>query len=116
MEQFSGEVEQSLSGIQTLLNRDYEITITLRDLQKSVKETADNRRLQREQEKLEKKRKEEEEGRYQPKVLQRKVSVPKTLKTVKSIDSVIDQLTGLKQDLQDYDELDITFEISDSNE
>ena len=113
MEQFGGEAEQNLSGIQTLLNRDYEITTSLRDLQKSVKETADNRRLQREQEKLEKKKKQEEEGTYKPKVLQRKVAVPKVLETTKAIDGVIDQLTELKQELQDYDELDISFELSD---
>ena len=113
LEQFGGEAEQNLSGIKTLLNRDYEITSSLRDLQKSVKETAENRRLQREQEKLEKKKKEEEEGTYQPKVLQRKVAVPKALKTTEAIDGVIDQLTELKQELQDYDELDISFELSD---
>ena len=113
LEQFGGEAEKNLSGIQTLLNRDYEITTSLRDLQKSVKETADNRRLQREQEKLEKKKKEEEEGTYQPKVLQRKVAVPKALKTTEAIDGVIDQLTELKQELHDYDELDISFELSD---
>lgn len=113
LEQFGGEAEQNLSGIQTLLNHDYEITTSLRDLQKSVKETADKRRLQREQEKLEKKKKEEEEGTYQPKVLQRKLAVPKALKTAEAIDSVIDQLTELRQELQDYDELDISFELSD---
>jgi len=114
LEQFGGEVEQSLSGIQTLLNRDYEITTSLRGLQQSVKETSDNRRLQREQEKLEKKKKEKEEGIYQPKVLQRKVAVPKALKTAASIDGVINQLTELKQELRDYDELDISFELLDS--
>lgn len=114
LEQFSGEVELSLSGIQTLLNRDYEITTSLRQLQQSVNETAENRRLKREQEKLEKKKKEEEEGTYQPKVLQRKVAVPKSIKTAASIDGVITQLTELKQELQDYDELDISFELSGS--
>lgn len=113
LEQFGGEAEKNLSGIKTLLNRVYEITTSLGDLQKSVKETAENRRLQREQEKLEKKKKEEEEGTYQPKVLQRKVAVPKALKTTQAIDGVIDQLTELKQELQDYDELDISFELSD---
>ena len=113
LERFGGEAEKNLSGIQTLLNRDYEITTSLRDLQKSVKETADNRRLQREQEKLEKKKKQEEEGTYKPKVLQRKVAVPKALKTTGAIDGVIDQLTELKQELQDYDELDISFELLD---
>jgi hypothetical protein len=113
LEQFGGEAKTNLSGIQTLLNRDYAINTSLRDLQKSVKQTAVNRRLQREQEKLEKKKKEEEEGTYQPKVLQRKVVAPKALKTTKAIDGVIDQLTELKLELQDYDELDISFELSD---
>jgi len=112
LEQFAGEAEQNLSGIKTLLNRDFEITNTLRELQHSVKDTAEKRRLQREQERQEKKKKEEEEGTYQPKVLQRKVAVPKALKTAEAIDGVIDQLTELKKDLQDYDELDISFELS----
>ena len=116
LEQFGGEAEKNLSGIQTLLNRNYEINNSLRDLQKSVKETAESRRLQREQEKLEKKKKEEEEGTYQPKVLQRKVAVPKALKTSEAIDGVIDQLTELKQELQDYDELDVSFELSDGKQ
>lgn len=116
LEQFGGEAEKNLSGIKTLLNRDYEITTSLRDLQKSVRETAENRRQQREQEKLEKKKKQEEEGTYKPKVLQRKVAVPKALKTTEAIDSVIDQLTELKQELQDYDELDISFELSDGKQ
>ncbi len=114
LEQFGGEAETNLSGIQTLVKRDYAINTSLRDLQKSVKQTAYNRRLQREQEKLEKKKKEEEEGTYQPKVLQRKVVAPKVLKTAEAIDGVIDQLTELKQELQDYDELDISFELSDA--
>ena len=95
------------------MNRVFEITTSLRNLQKSVRETAENRRLQREQEKLEKKKKQEQEGIYQPKVLQRKVAVPKALKTSEAIDGVIDQLTELKQELQDYDELDVSFELSD---
>ena len=116
LEQFSGEVEQSLIGIQNLLNRDYEITSSLRELQQSVKETADNRRQQREQEIAEKEKKEKEKGIFKPKVYSQKISVPKTLKSKKSIDTVIDQLQEVKQNLEGFHEIDITFEIADSNE
>ena len=62
LEKFGGEVEQTLAGIQTLLNREYEVNTTLRSLQKSVKETAEQRRLQREKEKQERQIKEKEKG------------------------------------------------------
>ena len=116
LEQFSGEAEQSLSGIQTLLNRDYEITTSLRQLQQSVKQTADNRRLQREQEIAEIEKKEKEKGTFKPKVYSQKIPVPKTLKSKDAIDSVIDQLQEVKQKLEGFHEIDITFELSDSNE
>jgi hypothetical protein len=116
LEQFSGEVEQSLSGIQTLLNRDYEITTSLRQLQQSVKQTADNRRLQREQEIAEKEKKEKEKGTFKPKVYSQKIPVPKILKSKEAIDTVIDQLQEAKQNLEGFHEIDITFELSDSNE
>ena len=116
LEQFSGDVEQSLSGIQTLLNRDYEITTSLRQLQQSVKQTADNRRLQREQEIAEKEKKEKEKGTFKPKVYSQKIPVPKTLKSKDAIDTVIDQLQEVKQKLEGFHEIDITFELSDSNE
>jgi len=116
LEQYSGEVEQNLNGIQTLLNRDYEITTSLRQLQQSVKQTADNRRLQREQEIAEKDKKEKEKGTFKPKVYSQKIPVPKTLKSKDAIDSVIDQLQKVKQELEGFHEIDITFELSDSNE
>jgi len=116
LEQFNGSVEKNLTGIQQLLNRDYGITNTLRSLQTSVKETAEKRRLLREQEKQQKQTKEKEAGEYVPTVFSRKLSVPKHLKAAQGIDSLINQLQQLKQELNDYDELDITFELSDSNE
>lgn len=112
LEQYAVEAEESLNGIKILLNRDYEITNTLRDLQRSVKETAEDRRLQREQEKHERQAKEKAAGTYQPKVLKRTLAVPRALKSAEAIDGVITQLTELKQDLQDFDELDISFELS----
>jgi hypothetical protein len=114
LEQFGGEVEQTLAGIQLLLNRDYEITSSLRNLQKSVKETAEQRRVQREKEKFEKQKKEKEEGTYKPKVFQRKLAVPKNLKAIEGIDPLISQLQEIKQEADDYDEVDISFELSDS--
>ncbi|WP_299200512.1 BREX system P-loop protein BrxC [uncultured Amphritea sp.] len=116
LEKFSGEVEQSLSGIKTLLNRDYEITTSLRQLQQSVKQTAENRRLQREQEIAEKEKKEKEKGIFKPKVYSQKIPVPKSLKSKDAIDSVIDQLQEVKQKLEGFHEIDIIFEFSDSNE
>jgi len=116
LERFGGEVDQTLAGIQSLLNRDYEVTLTLRDLQRSVKETAEQRRVQREKEKLEKQKKEKEEGTYKPKVYQRRLSVPKLLKTTAGIDDVIGQLEQCKQELDDYDEIDISFELTDRSE
>ncbi|WP_299876416.1 BREX system P-loop protein BrxC [uncultured Cocleimonas sp.] len=114
LEQFSCEVEQNLSGIQTLLNRDYEITTSLRALQQSVKDTAGKRRLQREQEKHDRQVQEKAAGKYNPKVLHRKLTVPKNIKKASSIDSVITELKDLKQELKNYDELDIRIELSDS--
>lgn len=114
LEQFGGEVEQNLAGIQLLLNRDYEVTSTLRCLQKSVKETAEQRRLQRDKEKQERKVQERVAGKYVPKVFQRRLAVPKSIKTAESIDALISRLQQLKQELDDYDELDITFELSDN--
>lgn len=116
LEQFNGSIEKNLSGIQQLLNRDYGITSTLRSLQASVKETAEKRRLLREQEKQQKQIKEKEAGEYVPKVFSRKLAVPKSLKAAQGIDALINQLQQLKQELDDYDELDITFELSDSSE
>jgi predicted transcriptional regulator len=116
LEQFSGKAEQNLSGIQTLLNRDYEITTSLRQLQQSVKHTADNRKLQREQEIAEREKKEKEKGTFKPKIYSQKIPVPKILKSKKAIDSVIEQLQVVKQKLEGFHEIDITFEISDSNE
>ena len=113
LEQFGGEVEQTLAGIQLLLNRDYEVTSTLRSLQKSVKETAEQRRLQREKEKQERKAQEKAAGQYTAKVFQRKFVVPKNLKSTKDIDTLISHLQKIKKELEDYDELDITFELSD---
>ena len=116
MEQFSDEAEHNLSGIQTLVNRDYEITTSLRQLQQSVKQTADNRRLKRDQEIAEKEKKEKEKGTFKSKVYSQKIPVPKILKSKKSIDTVIDQLQEVKQKLEGFHEIDITFELSDSNE
>ena len=113
LEQFSGEVEQTLVGIQTLLNRDFDVTSTLRSLQKSVKETAEQRRVQREKEKLERQNKEKKKGTYTPKVYQRKLAMPKSLKATESIDALISQLQNVKQELSDYDEIDISFELTD---
>ncbi|MDC0412435.1 BREX system P-loop protein BrxC [Porticoccus sp.] len=116
LEQFSDEAEHNLSGIQTLVNRDYEITTSLRQLQQSVKQTADNRRLKRDQEIAEKEKKEKEKGTFKSKVYSQKIPVPKILKSKKSIDTVIDQLQEVKQKLEGFHEIDITFELSDSNE
>ena len=116
LEQFSDEAEHNLSGIQTLVNRDYEITTSLRQLQQSVKQTADNRRLKRDQEIAEKEKKEKEKGTFKPKVYSQKIPVPKILKSKESIDTVIDQLQEAKQNLEGFHEIDITFELSDSNE
>jgi len=116
LEQFRDEAEHNLSGIQTLVNRDYEITTSLRQLQQSVKQTADNRRLKRDQEIAEKEKKEKEKGTFKPKVYSQKIPVPKILKSKESIDTVIDQLQKVKQKLEGFHEIDITFELSDSNE
>lgn len=113
LEKFSGEVSSNLDGMNMLLNRVYSITTTLRDLQRSVKETAEKRRIQREKEKAEKQVKEKEAGVYQPKVLRRKQVMPNKLNSVKQIDTLIVELQQLKQEIQEYDELDITFEFSD---
>ncbi|WP_439146106.1 BREX system P-loop protein BrxC [Vibrio sp.] len=115
LEKFSGEVSASLEGMKALLNRDYGITTTLRDLQRSVKETADQRRLQREKEKVEKQVKEKEAGVYKAKVLRRNQSMPKKLSSTNQIDKLIIDLQQLKQETQDYDELDITFEFTNNN-
>ena len=81
-----------------------------------MKETAEQRRIQREQERLKKKKREKEEGTYNPEVLQRKLSVPKNLKAIEGIDPLISQLQEIKQEVEvnDYDELDISFELLDS--
>jgi hypothetical protein len=115
LEKFSGEVTVSLEGMQTLLNNDYGISTTLRNLQRSVKGTAEQRRLQREKEKAEKLAKEQEAGTYQPKVLRRKQSLPSKLNSAKDIDNVITDLQQLKIDIQEYDVLDITFEVTNNN-
>jgi len=115
LEQFGGEVEQSLTGIQTLLNRDYEITTSLRSLQKSVKETAEKRRLQREQEIAEKEKKEKEKGTFKSKVYSQKIAVPKSLTSKEAIDIVIGQLQKVKQELEGFHEMDITLEFSDGS-
>ena len=115
LEEFNGEVEKNLSGIQQLLNRDYAITSTLRSLQSSVTATAENRRLQREQEKHQKNLKDTEVGAYVPKILAQTLRVPKNLKAARGVDDLIAQLQQLKQQLDGYDELDITFELTDSN-
>jgi hypothetical protein len=116
LEQFGGEAEQSLSGIKTLLNRGYEISTSLRQLQQSVKQTADNRKLQREQERTEIEKKEKEKGIFKPKVYSQKIPVPKILKSKDAIDSVIEKLQKVRQELDGFHEIDITFELSDSNE
>ena len=116
LEQFGVEAERNLSGIQTLLNMDYEITTSLRQLQQSVKQTADNRRLHREQEITEKEKKEKEKGTFKLKVYSQKIPLPKTLKSKDAIDSVINQLQEIKKKLEVFHEIDTTFELSDSNE
>jgi hypothetical protein len=116
LEQFDGEIERNLAGIQQLLNRDYGITSSLRSLQKSVKETAEKRRLLREKEKHETQIKEKAAGEYKPKIYSRKLAVPKIIKTEKGIDTLIVQLQKFKQELNEFDELDITFELSENNE
>ena len=114
LEKSSCDAEGNLSGVQTLLNLDYEITVSLRELQKSVKENAEKRRLQREQEKHDRLVRDKSAGEYHPKVLQRMLTVPKHIKTTHGIDGLITELTELKKELQDYDELNISFELSDS--
>jgi len=116
LEQYSGAAEQSLNGIQAMLRREYEITTSLRQLQQSVKQTADNRRMQREQEIAEKEKKEKEKGTFKPKVYIQKIAVPKTLKSKGAIDTVIEQLQDAKQKLEGFHEIDISFELSDNNE
>ncbi len=119
LEQFDGITSKDIKGIETLVGRSFDITQKLKSLQKSIKETTEKRRLQREleeQEKQQKQTKEKEAGEYVPTVFSRKLSVPKHLKAAQGIDSLINQLQKIKQELNDYDELDITFELSDSNE
>lgn len=112
LEQFGGKAEQSLAGMQILLNRDYEVTNTLRSLQQSVKETAEQRRLQREKEKQDRQVKEKAAGTYQPKIYQRKLALPNTLTAVTEIDAILHQLQQVKHEVDDYDEIDITLELS----
>jgi hypothetical protein len=115
LEQFGGKVEQSLSGIHELLNRDYEVTSTLRSLQKSVKETAEQRRLQREKEKKDRLLQEKAAGTYKPTLYQRKLPVPNRINSVAGIESLIINLQQFKQEQDDYDEIEIIFELSDKS-
>ena len=114
LEQFGGKVEQSLLGIHELLNRDYEVTSTLRSLQKSVKETAEQRRLQREKEKNDRLLQEKAAGTYKPTLYQRKLAIPSRINSLVSIESLIQLLQQFKQEQDDYDEIDITLELSDN--
>jgi hypothetical protein len=119
LEQFDGVTSKDIKGIEILVGRSFDITQKLKALQKSIKETTEKRRLQRELEKQEKQQKqikEKEAGKYVAKVFSHKLSVPKHLKAAQDIDALINQLQQLKQELHNYDELDITFELLDSND
>jgi len=115
LERYDGVVEQNLVGIQTLLNRSFDISQQFRELQKSVKQTADQRHLQREKERKEKQNKEKATGTYTPKILQRSITMPRSIKAAESLNLLVQQLQQLQQEMADYDELDVTIEWSDQS-
>lgn len=107
LEKLLGESAQDLSGIETLLNRDYEIGTQSTDLKKHIEQLGQERRLERLEEEKQKAKK---AGQTK---LVRSLSFPSTVTNAGQLEQLIRQLQELKSELAVYSEIEVNLTIED---
>ncbi len=107
LEQLLGEATQNLSGIEMLLNRDYEISNHSSELKKHIAQLGQERRLERlEEEKL----KAKQAGQTK---LARNLLFPSIVTSAEQLTEIIRQLQELKSELAVYSEIEVNITIKD---
>jgi hypothetical protein len=107
LEQLLGEATQDLAGIETLLNREYEITTRSAELKKHIEQLGQERRLERLEEEKQKAKKAGQ------KKLVRNLKFPSTVTNAEQLAELIRQLQELKSELTVYSEIEVNLTIAD---
>jgi len=101
----STETTSDLAGFKTLLNQDFMITTKCGELKRRIETLGRKRKLDRIEEE---KAKAMKAGQTK---LTRTVSVPSAVKSAADLDGVITQLSGIKDELALYSEIDVTIQV-----
>ena len=107
LDELLGEASKDLSGIETLLNREYEISTRSSELKSHIEELGQERRLERLEEE---KQKAKQSGKTK---LVRNMSFPSTMTSASQLEQLIRQLQELKSELAVYSEIEVNLSIED---
>lgn len=101
-------VPEDLSGLKKLLARDYDISVTVEDLKRSItRQQQERRRIELE----------DEVGKNKVRdraTLTRSISVPINVASASELDSLIQALNELRSQIALYDEIDVSFVLGGS--
>jgi hypothetical protein len=101
------DADADLSGLHTLLSRDYEISALAGELKAAVRKQAEDARRLAQEEEVERLRK---SGIAK---VRKAVKVPLAVKSVVELDAVIDKLQAVRKELDGQAEVEVTFTLGE---